>query len=78
MEVYDPIAILGLWDHMGGCQNYGPFLGPLDTRCRIILRTQEGIIVLTTTHMILPSIGSGPYGALLGSLLGGAQELGSS
>ena len=27
---------------MGGCQNYGPFLG--------ILRTQTGTLILTTTH----------------------------
>ena len=27
---------------MGGCQNYGPFWGPLNNRCRIILRTQKG------------------------------------
>ena len=27
--------------HLGGCQNYGPLLGPLNTRCRIILRTQK-------------------------------------
>ena len=25
---------------MGSCQNYGPFLGTLNIRCRIILRTQ--------------------------------------
>ena len=37
--------------HMGGFQNYGPLLGPLDTRCRIILRPQKGTIILTTTHM---------------------------
>ena len=37
---------------MGGCQNYGPLLGPLDTRCGIILRTQKGTISLTTTHMV--------------------------
>ena len=23
---------------MGGCQNYGPLLGPLNMRCRIILK----------------------------------------
>ena len=27
---------------MGGCQNYGPPLGPLNTRCHIILRSQKG------------------------------------
>ena len=40
--------------HMGGCQNYGPFLGTLNNKCRIIIRTQKGTIVLTTTHMDLP------------------------
>ena len=34
---------------MGGCQNYGPFLGAKNIRCRIILRTQKGTIILTTT-----------------------------
>ena len=29
--------------NMGGCQNHGP-------RCRIIIRTQKGTIILTTTH----------------------------
>ena len=38
---------------MGGCQNYGPLLGPLNTRCRILLRTQKGTIILTTTHMVV-------------------------
>ena len=37
--------------HVGGCQNYGSLLGSLDTRCRIILRTQKGTIILTTTHV---------------------------
>ena len=35
---------------MGGCQNNGPLLGSLNTRCRTILRTQKGTIILTTTH----------------------------
>ena len=35
----------------GGCQNYGLFGRPLNTRCRVILRTQKGSIILTTTHM---------------------------
>ena len=47
--------------HMGGCQNYGPFWGPLIIRCRIILRTQKGTIILTTTHMAVSvEIGGGP------------------
>ena len=37
--------------HMGGCRNYGLFLGPLNTRCRIILRTQKRTIDLTTTYI---------------------------
>ena len=36
---------------MGDSQNHGPLLGPLNTRCRITLRTQKGTIILTTTHM---------------------------
>ena len=36
---------------MGGCQNYGPFLGTLNIRCRIIMGTQKGTIILTTTHV---------------------------
>ena len=27
--------------HMGGCQNYGPFLGTLNIRCRIIIGIQK-------------------------------------
>ena len=26
---------------MGGCQNYGPFLGALNIRCRTIIGTQK-------------------------------------
>ena len=36
---------------MGGCENYGPLLDPLNTRCRIILRTQKRTMILTTTPM---------------------------
>ena len=28
--------------YMGGCQNYGPFLGTLTNRCRAIIGTQKG------------------------------------
>ena len=36
------------WENhnMGVCQNYGPRLGPINERCRIILRTQKGTIFL--------------------------------
>ena len=37
---------------MGGCQNYGPFLGTLNIRCRIIMGIQKGTIILTTTHVV--------------------------
>ena len=37
--------------YMGGCQNYGPFLRTLNIKCRIIIGTKKGTIILTTTHM---------------------------
>ena len=37
---------------MGGCQNDGPLLGPFNTRCGIIPRTQKGTIIVTTSYMI--------------------------
>ena len=40
--------------YMGGRQNYGPFLGTLKIRCRVIIGTQKGTILLTTTHIHLP------------------------
>ena len=36
---------------MGGCQNYGPFLSTLNIRGRIIIGTQKGTIILTTTQI---------------------------
>ena len=42
---------LGANYHMGGCQNYGPILGTLNIRCRIIMEIQKKTIILTTTHM---------------------------
>ena len=46
----------GLWapkeeKHAGGCQNYDPFLGTLNIRCRIEIGIQNGTIILTTTHV---------------------------
>ena len=40
---------------MGGCQNYGPLLGTPNITCRIIIGTQKGTIILTTTHMFILS-----------------------
>ena len=31
-----------IYIYMGGCQNYGPILGTLNIRCRIIIGTQKG------------------------------------
>ena len=46
MEKNMETIILG---YMGGCQNYGPFLGTLNMRCRIVIMIQKGTIILTTT-----------------------------
>ena len=45
------MQVLKLGSDIGGCQNYGPFLGTLNIRCRIIIGIQKGTIILTTTHM---------------------------
>ena len=37
---------------MGGYLNSGPFFGTLNITCRIIIGTQKGTIILTTTHML--------------------------
>ena len=41
---------------MGGCQNYGPFLGTLNIRCRIIIGTQKGTIILTTPQVFMADL----------------------
>ena len=48
---------------MGGCQNYGPFLGTLNIRYRIIIRTQKGTLILTTTQMYSDVVGGTASGA---------------
>ena len=47
-------ALLPAWPHwyMGSCQNCGPLLGPLNTRCCIRLKNPKGTIILTTTHIV--------------------------
>ena len=55
------IALLGLemsllsclMAKMGGCQNYGPFWGTLNNRCRSIIGTQKGTIILTNAQMAI-------------------------
>lgn len=59
---------------MGSCQNYGPFWGTLYNRCRIIIRTQKGTIILTTTH-IAPRHGTPWPGRILSGRL--ARGLGA-
>ena len=39
-------------EYLGGCQNYGPFLVTLNTRCSIVIGTQKGTIILSTTHIV--------------------------
>ena len=48
--------------YMGGCQNYGPFLGTLDIKCRIVIGIQKGTIILTTTHMPTIFLGFSAFG----------------
>ena len=36
---------------LGGCQNYGPFLGPYYNTAPNIWGTQKGTIILTTTQL---------------------------
>ena len=45
------VGLRGSRVHVGSCQNYGPFLGTLNSRCRIILGTQTGTLILTATHV---------------------------
>ena len=40
-----------IYIYLGGYQNCGPLLGPLNTMCRIIIRRQKGTIILTATHI---------------------------
>ena len=47
--------------HVGGCQNYGLFLGTLNISCLTIMGTQKGTIILTTTHVgVSRVLGVGP------------------
>ena len=43
------MGYIGIIGCMGGYQNYGPFLGTLNIRCRTIIGIQKGTIILTTT-----------------------------
>ena len=38
-------------EYMDDCQNYGPFWGTLNIRCRIMIGIQKGTIILITTNM---------------------------
>ena len=44
---------------MGGCQNYGPFLGPYYNTAPNIQGTQKETIILTTTHIRFSEYGIG-------------------
>ena len=43
----------GLYRGYIGGQNYGPFLGTLNIRGRIIIGVQKGTTILTNTHMLV-------------------------
>ena len=46
-------------EQMGGCQNYGPFLGTLNIRCRIItLMFCPELFVLRSVKLVLEEIDS--------------------
>ena len=51
MESPEPFGEASRIHHMGGCQNYGPFLGPYYKTAPIISGTQKGTLILTTTHI---------------------------
>ena len=44
----DPVWLIA---HLGGCQNYGPFLGTLNIRGCIIIGIQKRTIILTIPHL---------------------------
>ena len=50
MGIMDKKMETAIMGYMAGCQNYGPFLGTLNVRCRVIIAIQKRII-LTTTHI---------------------------
>ena len=50
---------------MGNCQNEAPFFGTLNSRCRIILGTPKGTIILTNTHMDPTKLGFPGQGFLI-------------
>ena len=47
-----PLIFGNSYVHLGGCQNYDPFLGTPNIRCSIVTRTQQGTLILTTTHLL--------------------------
>ena len=49
--------LLEYWGlYMGGCENYGPFGVPIIIRHLVLRVPQKGTIILTTTHMGIPSV----------------------
>ena len=53
-------SVSDTFKYLGGCQNYDPFLGTLNIRCRVIIGIQKATIILTTTHLIPKD--NGPWG----------------
>ena len=47
------IPFVCLYIYMGGCQNYGPFLGPYYNTAPMNQGTQKGTLILTSTHIYM-------------------------
>ena len=54
MERHSCNQVCDVQPTLGGCQNYDPFLGTLNIRCRIIIGIQKGTIILTATNLEPP------------------------
>ena len=46
---------VGIETHIGSCQNYGPFLGTLNNRCRTHIEEQKGTLGLVLEFRLFPS-----------------------
>ena len=55
--------------HIGGCRNYGPFLGTVNIRCRIKIGIPKGAIILTTTHTGVPEMRGPRFGLPMSQIL---------
>ena len=70
VDIASTLSQTNMEAHMGGCQNYGPFLSTLNIRGRIVIGTQKGTIILATTHVSysLNSVKGGYIGGDIGAI----------